>query len=259
MKQTNTLLGLGLGFLCAVAPVFGQSSAPSFDFKFRAGLTAGDLKKDFQDNKLMGLAVSGSFPGVLGGSLLAEVGFDYAPGRGRDNLRQGGPVYYNPAAPTTTYNGQTLRLDMNTSGDIRKEGMQGFSFRAAYSQPWGVMEGLTWHAGATLDAYKVYSEVTLTLIPVYGTGTGTKVPAADGNREYYEGAAVQWKGTKLNLGAYAGATLVLTPNHKLELNLRNIGYTHREYTPFTYSGKAAGMSESTHRGWALEIGLAMKI
>lgn len=260
MKLTNparwgTLVALACGGLTLAA----QDPGPSYDFKLRAGLTAGDLRKDHQDNKLMGVGAMATFPGFAGGALTAEVAFEYVPGRGYDAMRTTGPIYYNPASPATATNGQPLRLSLETSGDVRKEGMQGFSTRVGYSQPWSLMEGLSWHAGLTLDAYKVASEYTQTLIPVYGAGNGTKVPPVDGNKEYYEGAAFQVKGSKITPGLYVGAALKVSANHRVEVNLRNLGYLHREYTPFTYSGKAASLEEKMRRGWALELGLAMKI
>ncbi|WP_285577289.1 hypothetical protein, partial [Geothrix limicola] len=68
-------------------------------------------------------------------------------------------IYAQPSsgAPVTTWNGVPLSLSNANSMDLRKESAQGFSLRGGYTDalPW--IQGMTWKAGLSLDAYKVMS------------------------------------------------------------------------------------------------------
>lgn len=255
-------LGAGVLLTLLGASTLVAADEPAFHFKLRTGLTAGSLQKNFADNKIMGVGVEAAFP-APGGQWTAEIGFDYIAGRGRDTLAfPADPVYYNPNAPSTTYNGQKLYLNLR-SYDVRKESAAGFSFRGGYRAdlPW---PSLSWHGGVSLDAYKVSSEFSAYYRPRYGNDLPVFYDAA-AKLDYYEGYANSIQGTKLALGLYAGLGYDWAPGFRTELSARSLGMAHRDYRPFTLTGRYSGqpmaaglLEEKTTRGLALEISLAMK-
>jgi len=246
-------------------PLLAADPAPAFDFKVRAGLAAGDFRRDHADNKAIGFAVAGRFPLGATRALTMELGFDVLPGQPRDAMPGSGPVYYDPQNPTTSYDGSPLALSAGNSIDFRKERAQGFSLRASYTDQLGA-GSMYWFAGASLDLYKVSAELTGTLIPVDAQGAAVpgNVPVDPADpagpvRDYYEGWAMVREKTRAALGLHAGVGVALTQDVRLELALRNIGMNHFDYKPFTYTGKAPVLEESTRRGFVFELSLAFRI
>lgn len=261
MKVKQPLLMRLLAVACwSVLPLSAADSGPTFDFKIRGGLTAGDLRNDQNGNQAFGFAVASRFP--LGGNraFSLELGFDHFPGQDHDAMPTGGGVYYNPQSPVTTYQGETLYLNKTNSIDFRKEQSQGFSLRGVYSDALPNLGAWYWFAGASLDFYKVSAEMSGTLIPMYGTAPGTAVPdpSVPGN-DYYEGWAFVKDKMKPGVGLLAGVGVPLSEYLKFEFTIRNIGTTHFDYKPFTYTGRTPVLTESTHRGFVFEFGLAVKI
>lgn len=251
----------------AVLPLLAADPAPTFDFKVRTGLTAGDIRRDHDDNQAYGFALAGRFPLGATSACTVELGFDLMPGQPRDVMPTSGTVYYNPQTPVTTYGGAPLYLSPSNSIDFRKERSQGFSLRGSYTDKLGP-GSLYWFAGVSLDLYKVTAEMSGTLIPVYGEAPATAVPgyvpldpANPGGdvKDYYEGWAMAREKAKLSVGAHAGLGVALTQDFKLELTLRNVGMNHFDYKPFTYTGKTPVVEESTRRGFVFELALAFRI
>jgi hypothetical protein len=242
--------------LGASAPLSAQQ--PSLDFKIHAGLTGGTLRKDLGDNQMFGLGFQGTYPLQGKGALTFEADFDVLEGRWHDATPGGGPVYYNPASPVASSSGQPLVLDPNSSIDIRKESQQGFTFRFGYTNalPW--IEGMTWQAGLSLDAFKTSSEFTGTLIPLDAT-TQSPMPPTGTEDSYYEGWAFVKKKAKPGIGAFVGVGTTLIDNVRLELNMRTNSYTHYDYRPFTYTGRPAALESSQRMGLVFEVALAMTI
>lgn len=269
MKFNHLLPGLFLAVACgSVLPLSAADGGPTFDFKIRGGLTAGDLRKDHNGNQAFGFGVASRFS--LGGTraFTVELGFDQFPGQDHDVMPVGGTVYYNYQNPVTTFEGESLYLSKANSIDFRKEETRGFSLRGVYSDAFPNLGAWYWFAGASLDFYKASAEMSGTLIPMYGAAPGTAVPGyepvdpADPSgpmKDYYEGWAFVKDKAKLGVGLLAGVGVPLSENFRLEFTVRNIGTTHFDYKPFTYTGKAAVLEESTHRGFVFEFGLALKI
>lgn len=258
MKVHQALFRLLLPVACwSVVPLSAAEGSPTFDFKIRGGLTAGDLSKDQSSNQAFGFAVASRFS--LGGSraFTLELGFDHFPGQDHDVMPMGGAVYYNPQSPATTFQGEALYLSKANSIDFRKEQSQGFSLRGVYSDALPNLGAWYWFAGASLDFYKVTAEMSGTLIPMYGAAT--PVPDPVPGNDYYEGWAFVKEKTKPGVGLLGGVGVPLSENIKFEFTIRNISTTHFNYKPFTYTGQSPVLVESTHRGFVFELGLVVKI
>jgi hypothetical protein len=252
----------------SVLPLGAADGGPNLEFKVRGGLTAGNLSKDFNGNQAFGFAVASRFP--LGGAraFTVDLGFDRFPGQEHDAMPGSGPVYYNFQNPVTTYAGESLYLSTANSIDFRKELCQGFSLRGIYSDALPNLDAWYWFAGASLDFYKLRAEMSGTLIPKYGPEPGTVVPGyelvdpANPNgpvKDYYEGWAFVKEKTKPSLGLLAGVGVPFSGDLKFEFTVRNIGATHFDYKPFTYTGTPAVLTESTHRGFVFELAIVVKI
>ncbi len=255
MKLRSPLILLALAI-----PLAAEDPGPTFDLKVHSGFAAGDLQKLHANNKVFGLGVAGRFSTSANGAFTLELGFDILPGRDHDVMPTSGLVYYDPANPVTTYAGQPLTLSVTNSIDFRKESTQGFSLRGAYTNR---LPGSDWYwfAGASLDFYKTTAQFTGTLVPGYGDPANPTVvpPLTEGAPDYYEGWAFVQDKTKLGIGFLGGVGVPLGENFKVEFTLRNLGFTHLDYRPFTYTGKPAALDESSKRGFTFEIGLSLKI
>jgi hypothetical protein len=245
----------------AALPALAGDDGTTFEFRLRAGLTAGALRQDQGDNKAMGFGVAARR--AFGkGHLTAELSYDILAGQARDRMPLAGPVYA-PAgaalgtADPVTHNAYFLRV--NESIDLRKESASGFSLKGGYSAPLGLVSGMSWHGGLSLDFYKTSSEFTGTLRPMVLVGAAPTQVVDAQNRKYYEGFATVAKGTSLTPGLYLGLRQQLSEDFSLELNLRNFGAKHYDYKPTTYTGAPAVMDSSTHRGFVFEISLAMTL
>ncbi len=254
--------------VCAALGTLSLWSADSpfgFDLKLRGGVAGGSLQTNLGDNKMFGFGVEGRYSLRGPSALTAELSYDVFGARWRDVTPSGGAVWMDPnsaipdttgAVPTTTWHGAPLTLSNAKSIDYRKEALQGFSLKVGYTNalPW--FEGMTWKAGLSLDAYKVQSEFTGTLVPLDASpqGDGTDI-----DPEYYEGWAFTKSKTKLGLGAYAGVGMTLNENLRIEFNLRSVATGHYDYHPFTYTGKPAFLEEKTRQAVAFEIALALKL
>jgi hypothetical protein len=224
--------------------------------KFRAGATAGNLKDDSRSNKMMGLSLAGAWNLGDGAALIGELGYTYFDAGEYDAMARSGSIYYNPAAPSSTYNGNPVFLSIESSADSRKNRLEGFGARFGYSKRFA--PDWSWQAGLTLDSFKSRQEVSGTLRPVYGptawVGNGTAVPGG-----YYEALTSTPTSSKLNVGAFAGVKTQLGDNFSFEVNLLSVGYTRVNWVPFSYSGQTATSTTTNRRGIGLEFGFGLKM
>jgi hypothetical protein len=248
--------------LCAALPALAADQDYAPEFKLRAGLTAGTLHQDQGANQAygFGVAVRHNYgPGTLN----LELSYDILAGQALDKTPFGNTVY-GPSgtgfAATQPSTGHPYFLRANESIDFRKESASGFSLKAGYGAPTGLVDGLNWQAGLSLDFYQTSSEFTGTLRPMYLAADGkTPVQASTSLGSYYEGIATVKKGSAIVPGVTVGLRQQLGKDFALELNLRNFGARHYDWRPTTYTGQATAMNESTHRGFLFEICLAMAI
>lgn len=240
------------------------------EFKIRSGLTAGTVAQDLQDNKTFGFAIANTFQLSEGKGISVELGYDTFTGNHRDSMRSGGPVYYNlngTVISADPASGAPLYLRPNESTDSRSRRMEGFGLRVSYVNRIPGLPGLSWQAGLSLDRYKSSSEFLIDLRPFYSDANGgvhslTGYEGVDsaGNRiTSHEGYANQAARTVFTFGAHAGLVYQLSPEFKLEGNLRNIGYGVKDYAPLAYTGKPASLSDKNGRGFVFEIGLSMNL
>jgi len=268
MKFPRHLSRLALVAACGAAlPVLAESPDPSFAFKIHSGVTAGQLRTDHVSNQALGFDLAGRFPLGATSAFTVELGFDYIPGRDHDAMPTSGPIYYNYQTPVTSYNEQPLYLSQTNSIDLRKESLQGFSLRGGYTDSLPGMGAWYWFAGASLDLQKSRAQFSGTLIPSYGS-PATTVPNyepvdpanPDGPlKDYYEGWAFVTEKAKLSVGLLAGVGVPLGENFKFEFRVRNLGFTHFDYRPFTYTGTTPVLNESTHRGFVFELSLSLAL
>jgi len=256
MTFRNKLLRYGLVLAPVLAlPLAAQDSPLSFDMKMRAGLMSGAMQKDHFDNKAMGFGLAATYS--LGGTkaVTAELSFDLMPGRHHDVMPTGGTIWVMQDGAPVNINDTPNTFDFIHSYDDRKESCQGFSLRLGYTDALPFLEGLSWQAGLSLDRYKPKSEFKYTFI-AWGP------PDADGVRklaEWYEGGTFVAEGAKIVPGAFVGVKYAFDKEMGVEFNIRNIGAAHNNFTPFTYTGKAAQLDSSTSRGFVFEIALSVKI
>lgn len=224
--------------------------------KIRSGLTTGSIQNDQHDNRVIGLAASASLP-IRGGSALAfELGYDLFPGQNWDATRFDQPVYYNLNGQViSSYQGSPLFLTPNLSGDARAIKMEGFSLRTTWIAT--AAARFSWQVGLSLDFIRSSSQFTGTLRPVYRTSQGGTTTLPPSNQ--YEGWAMSVPRTAVTLGAHMGAGYRLSPEHRLEFNIRNIGYGIKDYTPLAYSGQRATLRDKNGRGFVFEVGLSMSM
>ncbi|BDU72166.1 hypothetical protein [Mesoterricola silvestris] len=238
-----------------------ESALSNFEVKLRGGFTQGNLYTDLGTQAMMGVALGTSVP-LARGRLVLDLGFEYFPGKDFDRMPTSGTFYCNPAAPSTTYNGQPVRIAINSgaygSADMRKNRFQGFNLRAGYRDR--LAASWDWQAGLALDDYTATEEVSGTLYPITNATalTGIANPAA-GGKPYYESLSVTNQKTKLGLGAFAGVTTRLTDEIRLEFNVRSVSYTRLTYQPFTYTGQAPATLQTTRRGFTFELSLGMSL
>lgn len=257
MNGTRTMFRLVLASALGLLPLAAQD----YDFKVRVGLNAGSIVQDLRDNKAIGLGAQASFPLSASSALTAEIGYDYLPGRGRDLVpgMLGQNVFAKDAAGnivTAGPNGAPLQIVIdgsNGSKDVRKRGLEGFSLRGGYRAALPLMEGLAWQAGLSLDAYRSDNEFSGVLRPVYKAADGKLVRV--GGESWVENRERK----AFNVGLFAGVAYQLHPNHKLEFNVRNIGYGLKDYRPFTTTGKPAEIVDARGRGWVFECALTVKL
>lgn len=246
--------------LSTSAPAFAADETTPFEFKLRAGLTAGTLRQDQGDNKAFGFGLAVREP-FGKGFLTGELSYDILPGRARDTMPTTGPVYAPSGAALGVAgpSGSPYFLRANESLDLRKESASGFSLKGGYSAPLGLFQGLSWQAGLSLDFYRTSSEFTGTLRPYVTTG-GVPAQVLDAKgQKYYEGFAIVQHGSVLSPGIYLGLRQSLGEDFSLELNMRNFGARHYDYRATTYTGRPAYMDASTHRGFIFEVCLAMSL
>jgi hypothetical protein len=213
------------------------SSLYSYTLKIRAGLTAGDIQKTHFDNKVLGFGAEARRETVNGQAILAELVWEYVPGRHHDVMRLD----------------SSLNLDTVNSYDNRKEYGQGFSLRCAYSFPvthtW--FHGFEWFAGINIDSYKVRSEFKYTL----------KNSGVSGNPLYEGGGGTfMEEGSQIAPGAFVGLKYRIGDEIGAEMSLRNFGMKHFDFTPGAYIGSSDGKMETgVSRGWALEFAISVKL
>lgn len=253
MKLTKAALAA-----ISVCAALGAADPKGLDLavKFKAGATAGNLKDDTHDNKLMGIALGGSWSLGGGAALIGEVGFTYFGGGEYDAMPRSGTFYYNPAAPSSTYNGAPVTIAIASpsgSADARKNRLEGFGARFGYAQK--AFDTWSWQVGLSVDRYKSRQEVAGTLRPVYFVGsTMTAVPGG-----YYEALTATPESSKVNLGAFVGVKTSIGENFSFEVNLLSIGYTQVNWMPFTYTGQAAASTTTNRRGLGIEFAFGLKL
>lgn len=259
MRSSTALTRLALLGAMALAGARLSADGPDLDLKVRAGLNT--MQKDLHDNKAFGLAVSATFPLWKDAGLMVDFGYDYLPGRAWDALPDPkAPIWYNQGGTilTTGPNGSPLFLQAaqsNGSADSRKTGFEGFSVRGSYLAPIPAVSGLSWHAGLSLDRYKSSNQFVGNAVPVYKDGSSVKNLGSNA----YEGWALSRKRAALQLGLHAGVVYQVQENHKLEFNIRNIGYGLQDFQPLAYTGRAAQLSDKNGRGFVFEVGLTVKL
>ncbi len=259
---------LAATFACA-ALAAADPKGLDFAVKFKAGTTAGNLKDDTHDNKLLGLSFAGSWSLGDGASFIGELGYSYFGGGEFDAMQRSGTFYYNPASPSSTYNGNPVTLiivspsgaaNAQGSADARRNKLEGFSARFGYARKF--FGTWSWQAGLTLDKLKSRQEVAGTLRPVYLAGTTPTpipVPGQPTGVYYYEALSATPESSKVNVGAFAGVKTAIGENFSFEINLLSVGYSQVNYVPFTYSGVAAQSTTSTRRGLGLEFAFGLKL
>jgi len=254
-----------LGACVGASGLRAQSASPySYAFKIRAGLTAGDIQKTHFDNKLMGFGAEVKRE-ILGGAVLAEVTWEYVPGRHRDVYPwDTNPIKVNPNV-TNSING--TGLDPRYSFDDRKEYGDGINLRLGYSAPFRLNAlpsllpelSFEWFAGLGIDRFKVRSEVKSTF-----NFANVNNPI----QPNYDGYSFVEESSQLSPGFFAGLKYKITSDFGLELSVRNFGMWHYEFTPATYferdpakyGKKEYGQSKTgTSRGWAMELALTAKL
>jgi hypothetical protein len=241
----------------------------SYKLKIRVGLTAGDIVKTHDDNKVMAFAaeVKREMPMLgNGAALFGEVSWEYVPGRHYDAYPwEENPIV--PFGPGLNYWGEN-KLDPRYTFDDRKEYGQGFSLRLGYCAPMpqfgpeivqNALQKMEWFGGLGFDRHKVRSEVhyTINLTPV------TQNPAAG----MYDGGTFEVENATLAPGVFAGIRYAANEDIGFEMSVRNFGMAHYEYTPAAYltrdpnqfGGVGATSKTGTSRGWALEFSITAKI
>lgn len=255
MRTRQLIASVACAVACAASASAGE---PNFDIKIRGGLTT--MQKDIHDNKAFGVAFGAVFPLWKGAGIAVDLGYDYLPSRGWDGLpAANAPIYYNQSGTVISAgpNGNPLFVQAartNGSADSRKTGLEGFSIRGGYIAEIPALPGLSWQAGLSLDRYKSSNQFVGNAVPVYMNGT--TVTNLGGNA--YEGWAISHQRSALNLGVYGGLVYQVHENHKLEFNVRNIGFGTQEYHPLAYTGKAAELADKNGRGFVFEVGLTVK-
>ncbi|MCL1907959.1 MAG: hypothetical protein FWG12_01170 [Holophagaceae bacterium] len=244
--KAHKLLCAGAAFAMLGAYAQAQEGY-SYAFKFKAGLTAGDIQTTHFDNKLFGFGVEVR-KDMFGPdkALTAELAWEFVPGR-----------HYNVMKPL-----QGEDLDIFRNFDARKEYGQGFSCKAAYNAPLSIpnfpyLGDLEWFGGISLDMYSVRSEIEFTIFHPSAPGDW---PAGTADTAKYQGDSFVEQGMTLVPGVFAGLRFQLGRGTFGEVSLRNFGMRHHEYTPGIYFGSATGKMESgTSRGWSCEFALSVKI
>ena len=144
MRHPLQKLGLTAMVLLAGAGVASAQDSPfNIDFKLRAGQELGK-GNDGLDKKMLGAGLNFGFK-LPYGTLNAEIGFQYKPGK----------QYLNDATGIDVAAGQTI--DMAISKDSRKNTMDGFTFRLSYAIPMP-MDKLSFQAGIQLGGAKFRQE-----------------------------------------------------------------------------------------------------
>ncbi|GLH71707.1 hypothetical protein GETHLI_02090 [Geothrix limicola] len=241
------------------------------EFKIRSGLTAGTLAKDTQNNQAFGFALANTFPLGGGRGISVELCYDFFPGNTRDRMQSPSTVYADvPGYGIVTKDPSTqnpLVISPINSTDSRAHKMEGFGVRTSYLSPIPGIEGLSWQAGLSLDAYKSSNEFLIDLRAVWFDANGnwhsmSRYFPRDANGNFvtaHEGYAGQSNRTVVGIGAHVGLAYQFSKEFKLEGNLRNIGYGIKDYTPLAYSGQPGTLSNKNGRGFVFEIGLSMKL
>jgi hypothetical protein len=228
-----------------------ESPQLSYLFKVRMGLLSGDLQKSHFDNKLMGFGAEAKYSLGPIGSVLAELAWEYVPGRHHDIY----PWDTNP-----------LNLSPRYSYDDRKEYGAGLNLRLGYAAPMPAfgpapvadfLKNMEWFAGLGVDMFQVRSEVKYTL---NFTPTTNNPPS-----DQIDGGNFTEQKTQLVPGIFAGVKYSFSKDIGFELSFRNFGMWHYDFTPAGYystnpldfgTGKA---STGTSRGTAIEFAITAKL
>lgn len=247
---------------CLAVPAFAGDGGDAFEFKLGGGLMAGTLRNDQGANQFYGFGAAYRRPWASG-TLVVELSYDILAGQASDKMPLNARVYA-PAGPSLgssdPVTGNAYYLAVGNSIDFRKESAAGFSARVGYAAPLGFWNGLLWQGGLSLDAYKTSSEFTGTLRPMVNDAGGKPGQVLDGNgNKYYEGFAMVREGTGVVPGLYLGLRQQLGEDFAVEFNVRNFGAKHYDWRPTTYTGRPAAMDSSTHRGYVVELCLAMTL
>lgn len=230
----RVLLLAGLG----VAPLLAQST---YEVKVRSGMTAGPLKDELHNTKLMGLAVEGAFPMAGKGAVVFQLDYTYVPGGDYDNMR------------TSTWDGRTLAV--TSSADRRKFMLEGFSARAGFRAP--LFGDVDWQAGLALNRFKGREEVSGTLRPTNATTVAQ-----------YESLAYTPSQVKLSPSIYAGVKYRINDAVSLEANAMSVGFNTIKWQPYWYTGTnsaAAGQplagttKTESKTGFAVEFAIGLRL
>ncbi len=221
-------------FLAAALALTGIGLAAqdgkAFDarLKFHAGITGGDIQKDLDKNKVIGIGAEFDFKvgdAVWFGEVLYNKysSEDYAPPMPAN-------VYVNPTGAGSV--------------ELRKYLLDGFSVRAGYRR--ALFADWNWQAGLTLDMLKNRQEVSLTY-----RNSGTTI---------LETAAVTPETKKMSPGLFVGLQTTLATDVTLECNLRTLGYDRVNWVTSAAKNFAApaGVETTKRSGVAVEVAFGFK-
>jgi len=288
MTLLNRSRSVALTASLALIPLASQGipvldNLDGVDLKLHFGTPiSSSMRHTLYDDDALGISLGTSMPLKNGGAFVVELGYDYFAGRSHDTLPGlSTPIYYQPLDTNGNPKGGVVSSVPNSSGEpsplyvqaaatngsfeAKNRSFSGFSVRLGYQAPLFEVPDLLWQAGLTLDRYKGKSQIVGNLVPNYNTtdqnGNVTGVGVLQDVNGYvgYEGYAFNHEKTRFSPGAYAGLTYRLSPDFKLEFNVRDLAYRVEDYIPLAYTGKPAHAADVDGRGVTCEFVLCVKL
>lgn len=222
----RTALVTAMAASMAGAYLKAQTAPEKFtsSFKVRVGYTdPGTLQKDMHAAGLLGLGAGVTFALTDHSSVLVELTY----------TQFNSSPFANPILPPAI---------PASSGDLRKNKLQGFSVRAGYRSAIGDTK-FNWQAGLILDRLKSRQEASGQLT------VGVDV----------ESIAVSVESTKIRPGIFGGIHRDLTSEMAFECNLFTVGYSRVDWMPHAYSGSPAAPVTTNRTGLGLEVSLSLRL
>lgn len=224
----RTALATAIAFVLAGTGLSAQE-APSFGggIKARFGVDSGNVQKDTNANKMLGVGMSFTYSLAKGSTIIGE-------------------LTYTQFSSVTFPNPVLAPANPALSGDMRRNKLSGFSARFGYRKAIGETEW-SWQAGLLMDRLKSRQEVSGQL--AVGATIGTAV---------IESLVATPESTKLRPGAFAGVYTNISPDISLEFNILTVGYSQVNWVPQTYSGQTAAAVSTNRTGLALECAFGFR-